>query len=118
MYADPQTITVNAVAVPLARVGSASPERVGSFSNSDGTIGLVVTQNKTAGRFRREIRINQRKIAADPISAVNKEVSTSIIFTIDEPRTGFSDLELGHLVTALKTYLTDANRDKLLGGEL
>lgn len=118
MYADPQSVTVNAVAQSLARQGSAQPQTLGTFSTADGTFTFQVRQNSTANRFRREVRLTQKKVAADPISAVNKEVSSSVMIVVDEPRWGFSDTELGYLTSAITAWFTAANRDKLLGGEL
>jgi hypothetical protein len=118
MYADPQSVTINAVATSLPRVGSPTPNRVGNFASTDGNIMLSVHQNQTANRCRREFRLTQKKIAADPISAVNKEVSASVIIVVDSPKVGFTSTELGYLTTALKAAFTDAQRDKLLGGEL
>lgn len=118
MYADPQTVTVNAVAQTLARQGSASPDRIGTFATADGTFTFDVRQNKTATRFRREVRLTQKKVAADPVTAVNKEVSTSVMIVVDEPRWGFSDTELGYLTSALTAWFDATARGKLLGGEL
>ena len=118
MYADPQALTVNAVAKSLPRVGSTTPTKVGEFQTADGEFNFRISQYATANRFRREVRFTQKKIAADPISAVNKEVSSSVVITVDEPRWGFSDVELGYLTSALIAWFTAGNRDKLLGGEL
>lgn len=118
MYADPQSVTVNAVAQSLPRQGSTQPDRIGTFATPDGTFTFDIRQNKTTNRFRREVRLTQKKIAADPISAMNKEVSTSVMLVVDEPRWGFSDTELGYLTSALIAWFSNANRDKLLGGEL
>lgn len=118
MYADPQSVTVNSVAQSMPRQGSTQPDRIGTFATADGTLHFDIRQNKTSNRFRREVRLTQKKIAADPISAINKEVSTSVMIVVDEPRWGFSDTELGYLTSALVAWFTNANRDKLLGGEL
>lgn len=120
-YADPQSVTINAVANALPRVGSAAPQRKGVFSSADGNIVLTVTQDQSANRFRREARLTQRKIAADPISSDNKEVSTSVLIVVDEPKFGFDDVEIGHLTSALTAWFAASSntaRDKLLGGEL
>lgn len=118
MYADPQNLTINAAAKTLPRVGSANPNQVGTFRTGDGEFDFRVAQNSTSNRFRREVRLTQRKIAVDPISATNKEVSASIIIAIDEPKVGFTDIELGYLTSAVIAWFTAGNRDKLLGGEL
>ena len=78
---------------------------------------MTTKQNSTASRFRREVRLSQKKIAADPISAVNKEIGLSVYLVIDEPRAGFTDTEIDLLAKALKDYCTTANILKLCGGE-
>lgn len=118
MYADPQSVTINAVATSLPRIGSSTPDKVGTFQNAGGDVNFKVSQYATANRFRREVRLTQKKTAADPISATNKEVSASVVITVDEPKWGFSDTELGYLTSALVAWFTAGNRDKLLGGEL
>lgn len=118
MFADPQSVTVNAVAQSMPRQGTTQPDRLGTFSTPTGEFVLDVRQNKTTNRFRREIRLSQKKVAADPLTAVNKEISTSVMIVVDEPRWGFSDTEIGYLTAAIKTYFDNTARDKLLGGEL
>lgn len=121
MFADPQTVTVNSVAKSLARVGNTNPGRAGSFRTADGEYLFEVRQNSTANRFRREVRLTHVKVAADPISAVNKEVSASIIFAVDEPRWGFSDADLKLDIAGLVAWWTAssaARQDQLLAGEL
>lgn len=118
MYTDPQTLTVNAVAKAAARVSAPNPTTTGVFATADGDFKFAIKQDVTAARFRREARFTQRKIAVDPISATNKEVSTSIIFAIDEPKWGFNDTELGYLTSALIAWLSAGNLAKLMGGEL
>jgi hypothetical protein len=62
--------------------------------------------------------LSQHKIAADPISGLNKDLGVSVYFVIDEPKSGvYSDLEIGYLIDALKTWLSSGNYTKVLGGE-
>lgn len=118
MYVDPQVLTINAVATTLPRVGSPQVNTTGTFRTGDAIFEFRVSQNSTTSRFRREVRLTQKKIAVDPISAQNKEVSASIIIAVDEPKIGFTDTELGFLSSAVIAWFTAGNRDKLLGGEL
>jgi len=115
MLADPQSVTINAVATSLPKTSNGP--NVNVFTSADGNTSMTTKQNVTASRFRREVRLSQRKIAADPISAVNKEIGVSAYLVIDEPKTGFSDTEIGYLIDALKGWLTSANYNKVLGGE-
>lgn len=115
MLTDPQTVTINAVATPLPRTQQGASQNV--YTSADGNTSLTAKQNTTASRFRREIRLSQKKVAADPISAVNKEIGVSVYLVIDEPRAGFSDAEIGYLIEALKAWSISANYNKVLGGE-
>jgi hypothetical protein len=116
MLADPQSVTVNAVAIPLPRTTNGVTEN--RYTSADGKTVMTTKQNTSAKRFRREVRLSQTKIAADPISAINAETGTSVYLVVDEPRTGvFSDTEIGYLVDALKAWLTSANYNKVLAGE-
>ncbi len=115
MLADPQSVTINAVATSLPRTSQGATQNV--YTSADGNTIMTTKQNITASRFRREIRLSQKKIAADPISAVNTEKGVSVYLVIDEPRAGFTDAEIGYLIDALKAWTTSVNYLKVLGGE-
>ncbi len=116
MLADPQTVTVNAVAKVLARTEQGPTQNI--YTAPDGLTTMTTKQNKTAKRFRREVRVSQSKIAADPISAVNSEAGFSVYLVVDEPRSGvFSDVEIGYVIEGFKTWLSSANYNKVLVGE-
>lgn len=115
MLADPQSVTINAVATSLPRTQQGNSQNV--YTSADGNTSMTTKQNTTASRFRREVRLSQKKIAADPISAINKEIGVSAYLVIDEPRAGFTDVEIGYLIDALKAWLTSTNYNKVLGGE-
>jgi len=115
VLADPQSVTINSVATSLPKTFT-SPT-TNTFTSADGVSSMVTKQNQTATRFRREVRLSQHKVAADPISGLNKDLGVSVYFVIDEPKSGFSDTEIGYLIDALKTWLSSANYLKVLGGE-
>lgn len=115
MLADPQAVTVNAVVISLPKTTVGNGQN--GYVSADGLTSLTVKQGNTAARFRREIRISQQKIAADPISAVNKQIGTSVYLVIDEPRWGFTDAEIGYLIDALKLWSSSTNYNKVLTGE-
>jgi hypothetical protein len=116
MLADPQSVTINAVAVSLPRTSQGATAN--TYTSPDGKTVMTTKQNTTSARFRREVRLSQTKIAADPISAINKESGFSVYLVVDEPRSGvFSDAEIGYVIDALKTWLSSANYNKVLGGE-
>jgi len=115
MLADPQSVTINAVAVQLPRTNLNGTNTV--YTAADGNTTFSVKQSVTASRFRREVRLATQKIAADPISAVNKQIGASVYLVIDEPKYGYTDAELGFLIDALKAWFTSVNYNKILGGE-
>lgn len=116
MLADPQSVTVNAVAISLPKTSAGPSQNV--YTSADGKTVMTTKQNITSARFRREVRLSQTKIAADPISSVTKEAGFSVYFVVDEPRSGvFTDIEIGYVIDALKTWLSSANYNKVLGGE-
>lgn len=118
MYADPISVTIDTVATSFNKVGSPDPSKKGVYATSAGDKQIVISQNNSAQRFRREVRLNATKVSADPISSQNKEISTSIILTVDEPRWGFSDADLLVLIEALTDWVAvPENSGQLLNGE-
>lgn len=115
MLADPQSVTINGVATSLPRTSAGPTQNV--YTSADGNTTMTTRQNATSQRFRREVRLSQRKVAPDPISAVNREIGVSVYLVIDEPKAGFTDAEIGYLIDALKSWATSTNYNKVLGGE-
>jgi len=118
-FADPQTVTINAVANSLPRISSGN--NAGGFSKDDGTVKLSVSHQLTKGsRWRRAARIDHSKIATDPLVAANKRYSSSITIVVDMPVDGYTIVEQKQIVDALTLWCTassGANITKLLGGE-
>lgn len=117
-FADPQTVTINAVAQTLPRVSSGV--NAGSFQKDDATVKLSVS-HQYAKRTRRTIRLDHNKIAPDPlISAQNIKYSAAVYLVIDQPVTGYTNAELKQVIDGFTAYLTASSGAKitqLLGGE-
>lgn len=117
-FSDPQTVTINAVAQTLPRVSSGV--NVGAFQKDDSTVKLAVS-NTYAKRTRRSIRLDHKKIAADPLQpSTNTQFSMSCYLVVDAPVTGYTLAEQKQIVDALTAYLTassGARVTQLLGGE-
>ncbi len=117
-YSDPQTVTINAVAQSLPRTSSGVNQ--GVFTKDDGNVRLTVSHNY-GKRTRRQLRIDLRKVAADPLATgYNKEYSMSTYIVVDAPNVGFTVAEQKQLVDALTGYLSassGAKATQLLGGE-
>jgi hypothetical protein len=116
MLADPQSVTINGVATTLYKTGNGPTQNV--YTSADGLKTMTVKQNVTAKRFRREARITQQKVAADPISAVNSQEGISVYIVVDEPRSGvFSDTEIDYVADALSAWQGTAAFASFLRGE-
>lgn len=118
-FADPQTVTINAVPYTLPRTGFGVND--GSFKSNDGLVDMAVSSSYGSKRTRRVIRIDFSKIAPDPlISAQNIEYSMATYVVVDTPVTGFTVAEAKYVVDGLIALLTASSGaavTKLLGGE-
>lgn len=118
MLADPQSVTINAVAQSLpAIVRSTNSSK---YQKDDANVKLTVSHTY-GNRTRRVARLDFQKIAADPlISAQSIRYSMGCYLVIDTPVTGFTVTEAKQIVDALLAWLSassGANVTKILGGE-
>lgn len=117
-FADPQSVTINAVAQTLPRTSTSPASSV--YTKDDQNVRLTVS-HQVGKRNRRTIRLDFRKLAADPFTGgVNNFYSMSTYIVVDVPPVGFTIAEQKQIVDALSAYLTassGANVTKLLGGE-
>lgn len=115
--ADPQSVTINAVAISVPRTSSGVNSSV--YTSADGSVRMTVS-HAYGKRNRRTVRIEHAKIALDPLLAQNTRFSMTAYVVVDEPRDGYSLAERKQIVDALTGYLTaasGASTTKLLGGE-
>jgi hypothetical protein len=116
MFADPQTVTVNAVAKTLPRVDVGNRRAIYE-SAADG---LVFTLTHVKGkRNRHTVRLDINKTAADPLlDGVSKVYSMSAYLIVDAPDVGFTLAEQKLNVKALTDWFgTSTNTDKVLAFE-
>lgn len=116
MFAEPQSVTVNAVAKSLPRVSFG--DRKGVFASNTGDITLTVSHDLKS-RNRRNVRVDFAKTAVDPLlDGVSRPYSMSAYIVVDHPRVGFDNTEVKNNLKALVDYLAVAgNLDKVVGGE-
>lgn len=114
MLTSPQSLTINTVATDYHRVSD--DESSSTYRSQDGNLEFKVSHQVTAKRARRMARLDQTKVAADPLTAVNSYQKSGVYFVIDEPSYGYTDAEIEYLVGALKTWLTSANIIAMLAG--
>lgn len=116
MFADPQSVTINSTPTSLPRVLIGNAEA--TYRASDDTVQMRISHQDSKGRKRHMVRIDQTVIAADPLTAENTSQKTGVYIVVDEPSFGFSDTELGYLITALSDWLAaSTNAAQLLGSE-
>ncbi len=115
---DPQSITINSVAISLPRVSSAVNS--GSYQSNDGLVQETVS-HQYGKRNRRMVRVDHSKVAADPlISAQNIKYSMSTYIVFDVPVTGYTVAEAKQVVDGFIAQLNASSGaliTKVLGGE-
>lgn len=117
-FADPQTITINAVAKTLPRTGSGLDN--GVFTHSTGEVKESIS-HAYGKRARRTLRIDHKKLAADVMdSSLNVPYTMSCYIVVDVPLAGYTIAEQQQVVDGFTAYLTASSSAKvtqLLGGE-
>lgn len=119
-FSDPTSITVNAVSKSLAKVYTlAGAPSTYKAANDEFVLEIAHQEVKGGKRERHLIKVTQMKIVPDPLNAAyNMEAKTSAHIVIENPKMGFTDIEVGYLVKALTDYVGNAsNQAKLIGGE-
>lgn len=114
-FTDPQTITVNTVEQTLNRIKSDGYRS--EYLEADEEFKMTISHQETKTRTRRMIRIDQRVVAADPLTSVNEYKDLGVYLVIDEPEYGFADAEIDYVVQALCAWLSTANVTKVCGNE-
>jgi len=104
-FADPQIVTINGVAKTLHRVTTGNYSAV--YGTEDGDVQLSASHQFNGKRTRRVIRIDDKKIASDPLLSVNAEFSVGAYIVVDQPKVGFTAAEIKKIVTGLLDLVTD-----------
>lgn len=114
-FADPQTITVNTVEKTLNRVSPGTDKSI--YSTVDEVFKMTIGHQELKNRTRRLVRVDNRVVAADPLTSVNEYKDLGIYIVFDEPEYGFSDTDIDYVAQALVAWLTTANVTKVLSGQ-
>jgi hypothetical protein len=116
--ADPQSLTIAAVPVPLPR--TASGQDSGAFTSADGLVKMSVSSSY-GKRTRRTVRVEHRKVAADPFATgINNEYSLTAYVVFDVPKVGYTVAQQKEVIDALMVWMTASTGAKItqvLGGE-
>lgn len=114
-FSDPQSITVNSVAKSMPRVSNGDLNS--TYKSADDAWQMRISHQKSKSRVRRMVRIDNKLVAADPLTAENKYQSVGVYLVIDEPDVGVDDTTIGYQVAALTAWATPANVAKVLASE-
>ncbi len=113
--ADPQTITINAIANSLPRTGFS--QNGGSFTKADGDRKLEISHSQ-GSRLRHLIRFSDKQTVANPlVPTQNQTVNMSCHLVIDMPRNGYTVADIAKISAGLTAWCTEANLTKVLAGE-
>jgi len=115
MFADPQTVTINAVAKSLARIMVTGTSAI--YQNTDETFKLTISHQKSGKRTRTMVRIDQRAIVTNPLDSTNDYDTLSFYAVIDHPEYGFSTAQIQQLAAGLMAWLDSTAIAKLIGKE-
>lgn len=116
-FADPLSLTVNAVTTPLPRTSVEGDET--EYTSADGNLKVRISHDYGKTRTRRMLRVDATKIAPDEFkSAENVKRSMSIYMVFDLPSTGYSPDEAYKLFQGYNFLVGSAGIvTKLLAGE-
>lgn len=118
MLADPQSVTIDAIAYSLPRLENG--KNAARYTNGDQTVSLS-TSHTYGKRYRRVVRLDHNKISADPlVPAQNQKLGASVYLVFDQPVTGYTATDLEKIATGFLAWFTastNANLKKVLAGE-
>jgi hypothetical protein len=117
-FADPQSVKISAKVISLPRVSVGKYESL--YRSADGEVELLASTQE-GKRSRATIRINHKKLTADPfIPTQNVSVGSSVYLVFDSPPAGYTDAELKAVYDGFIEALQASSSlliTKLLGGE-
>jgi len=118
MFTDPQSVTINAVAQSMPRLGQGL--NAGLFQKDDGSYKLSINHQNNQ-RNRRVVRLDNYKVATDPlVPAVNAPFRGAVWLATDFPKVGYTIAEQALLTNGFLAYLSASSyafMTKFLGGE-
>lgn len=116
MLTDPQSITIDGVAISLPRISAG--DLTARYQSADGGHAVRI-QHSVTNRERSLVRLDLSKVGADPfLSTVSRTYKGSIYLVIERPLNGagFSDTEISKATTGLLSYCSVAGFvDKVIG---
>lgn len=116
MFTDPQTVTINSIAISMPRVESSGTRSV--YRASDMNTAMTISHQRTGKkRNRHSVRLDIRDIVADPLTSENDYEEMSVYLVVDEPEYGFTDDDIDDIIDGFIAWFTSGNIAKMLGSE-
>lgn len=118
MFADPQSVTVNAVALSLPRTATEGSKS--EYTKDDGLYKLTISHQVTKnGEKRHLVRLDFSEMSADPfVPAENVQNAGAAYLVIVEPSEDqITNANLLLKVKGLRDWASDANLTKVIAGE-
>lgn len=117
--ADPQSITVNAVAKSMPRILQSGTSA--TYRMVDQTFELNVKHTELKrdkkSRIKSLVSFTQRAIVPDPLTAVNDYETVTWSLQLDRPVAGFTQTQVDQMLTGFKTWADSTLVGKLFGLE-
>jgi hypothetical protein len=117
-FADPQSVTINAIAYPMPRTGTGPTS--GTFTHADKVTKLSISHRNGKNRDNRLIRLDHSKVGPDPVTSEGTRFESAVWLVVDAPEVGYTIVELKQIVDGFLAMLTASSGAKitqLLGGE-
>jgi hypothetical protein len=105
-FADPQSITVNAVAQSMPRISTTGLRSV--YQKSDETYKLTISHDVNTQRVRSVYRIDNKAVVSDPLSSINDFETLSMYLVLERPPFGFSETQVSQLWAGFKDAINAA----------
>lgn len=115
MFTDPQTVTINAVAISLPRITQDGMSA--TYRAADENTTLKVSHQKSNKKVRSVARIDVRAVVADPLTSANDYETNTIYVVFERPEVGFSTAVINQHATGFFAWLTPTIIAKMMGGE-
>jgi hypothetical protein len=118
MFSDPISLTLNGVSKSLARILTDGRNAV--YQTSDASVKLEITHvvAKATGRITSTVKFTETLVVTNPIDSTNDEDFQYLSIQFHRPKFGFAMTKVEQIAAMAVAWLTNANVDKIYGGEI
>lgn len=114
---DPLSLTLDGVKTPPKIIDDGLKS---IYVSPDGKLSLTVSHQLSSGKRRTVVRLDETRVASDPLTAVQKSMVGSTYIVFDTPLWGFDVTSKVAQMTALNKVLSDTTNAlaiRILSGE-